>query len=44
MYRYAPKNCKASDSAPTPTMAGGLFAANRHFFWDIGGYDPGMIG
>ena len=44
MYRYAPKNCKASDSAPTPTMAGGLFAANRQFFWDIGGYDPGMIG
>lgn len=44
MYRYAPKNRKASDSAPTPTMAGGLFAANRQFFWDIGGYDPGMIG
>ena len=43
-YRNAPKNRKASDSAPTPTMAGGLFAANRQFFWDIGGYDPGMIG
>ena len=43
-YRNAPKDRVASDSAPTPTMAGGLFAANRKFFWDIGGYDPGMIG
>jgi len=43
-YRNAPKDRQASDSAPTPTMAGGLFAANRKFFWDIGGYDPGMIG
>ena len=43
-YRNPNSHRKASDSAPTPTMAGGLFAANRQFFWDIGGYDPGMIG
>lgn len=23
-------------------MAGGLLAANRQYFLDIGGYDPGM--
>ena len=26
----------------SPTMAGGLFAADRKFFFDIGAYDPGM--
>ncbi|KAF7627209.1 Polypeptide N-acetylgalactosaminyltransferase [Meloidogyne graminicola] len=26
----------------SPTMAGGLLAANRQYFLDVGGYDPGM--
>lgn len=43
-YKYAPADRKASDPAPTPTMAGGLFGVNRKFFFDIGAYDDGMIG
>ncbi|CEF65829.1 Polypeptide N-acetylgalactosaminyltransferase 1 [Strongyloides ratti] len=31
-----------TDPIPSPTMAGGLLAANREYFFEIGSYDPGM--
>jgi len=41
---YKGGNRKASDPAPTPTMAGGLFAMSKDYYWEVGGYDDGMIG
>jgi predicted glycosyltransferase involved in capsule biosynthesis len=31
-----------SDYRFSPTMPGGLFAANKKYFYDIGSYDDGM--
>ncbi len=37
------KNLKSSsDPYPSPTMAGGLLAADRDYFFEIGGYDDDM--
>ena len=40
----AEKKRKHTDPAKTATMAGGLLAVQREFFWRIGGYDEGMFG
>ncbi|MFH4980913.1 hypothetical protein AB6A40_007622 [Gnathostoma spinigerum] len=32
----------STDYLRSPTMAGGLLAANKEYFFHIGGYDPGM--
>ncbi|ESO03689.1 hypothetical protein HELRODRAFT_112090 [Helobdella robusta] len=32
----------SADPVRSPTMAGGLFAVDRSYFFELGGYDPGM--
>jgi len=38
----APYNYKSTEAVPSASMAGGLFAVYRDFFWHMGGYDEGM--
>jgi hypothetical protein len=36
------KICDMSHCCRSPTMAGGLFAIERNYFWEIGSYDSQM--
>lgn len=37
------KHHKVSEPYDSPTHAGGLFAIDRKYFLDLGGYDPGLL-
>ncbi|KAK7105098.1 N-acetylgalactosaminyltransferase 7-like [Littorina saxatilis] len=36
------KRAYNSEPYPSPTHAGGLFAMDRNYFFELGGYDPGL--
>ncbi|XP_013399940.1 polypeptide N-acetylgalactosaminyltransferase 13-like isoform X3 [Lingula anatina] len=40
--REAVRRKSEIDPVRSPTMPGGLFAADRKYFFDVGAYDPGM--
>eukprot|EP00039_Didymoeca_costata_P020122 m.340131 g.340131 ORF g.340131 m.340131 type:complete len:672 (+) comp19152_c0_seq1:93-2108(+) len=41
-YDMAQKRSSPIDPLDSPTMAGGLFAMDRKWFWEVGSYDLGM--